>query len=135
VGPGKQGPNSPGWSRRRYELISLEVNEDWQFDTKQHVFNRHVGATADLRYGMALNTHMQVYIYHGRYDMVTSYFASSRLVASMKLPLEPRARITVDTFDGGHMFYAWEASQAQFSGAIGAFVAWSLAPAGNATAS
>jgi carboxypeptidase C (cathepsin A) len=86
-----------------------------------------VGATDDFRYGMALNPHMKAFITHGRYDMVTPYYASDRLRNLMRLDPEMASRLTVRHFDGGHMFYAWEESRRAFTAAIAAFVADALA--------
>ena len=114
---------------REYVVLSQEVNEAWRNDALQHFFVPPVGATDDFRYGMALNPHMKAFITHGRYDLVTPYYASDRLRNLMRLDPEMASRITVRHFGGGHMFYAWEQSRRDFTDAIGAFVADALASA------
>ena len=47
--------------------------------------SRRAGATDDFRYGMSLNPHMKAFITHGRYDLVTPYYASDRLRNLMRL--------------------------------------------------
>jgi carboxypeptidase C (cathepsin A) len=108
---------------REYTLLSYEVNTAWKDDAAQHAFLPLVGATDDFRYGMALNPHMKAFITHGRYDLVTPYFASDRLRNLMRLDLQVAERVTVRHFGGGHMFYAWEESRRAFGEAIAAFVA------------
>jgi carboxypeptidase C (cathepsin A) len=108
---------------REYTVLSYEVNTAWKIDTEQHAFLPPPGATDDFRYGMSLNPHMKAFITHGRYDLVTPYFASDRLRNLMRLDPQMADRLTVRHFGGGHMFYAWEASRREFSDAIGAFVA------------
>jgi carboxypeptidase C (cathepsin A) len=108
---------------REYTLLSYEVNTAWKIDTEQHAFTAPPGATDDLRYGMSLNPHMKTFITHGRYDLVTPYYASDRLRNLMRLDPEMWDRLTVRHFGGGHMFYAWEASRREFSEAISSFVA------------
>jgi carboxypeptidase C (cathepsin A) len=108
---------------REYVLLSLEVNKMWRDDAPQHFFTPPVGATDDFRYGMSLNPHMKAFITHGRYDLVTPYYASDRLRNLMRLDPETASRLTVRHFDGGHMFYAWEESRREFTAAIAAFVA------------
>ena len=108
---------------REYTVLSLEVNEAWKNDAPQHFFVPPVGATDDFRYGMALNPHMKAFITHGRYDLVTPYYASDRLRNLMRLDPEMANRLTVRHFGGGHMFYAWEDSRKAFTAAIAAFVA------------
>jgi carboxypeptidase C (cathepsin A) len=113
-------------TEREYTLLSYEVNEAWKDDAEQHAFLPLVGATDDFRYGMALNPHMKAFVTHGRYDLVTPYYASDRLRNLMRLGPQMADRLTVQHFDGGHMFYAWEASRRSFGEAIAAFVAGAL---------
>jgi carboxypeptidase C (cathepsin A) len=108
---------------REYTLLSYEVNTAWKVDTDRHAFIPAEGATDDFRYGMALNPHMRAFITHGRYDLVTPYFASDRMRNLMRLDPEMAERLTVHHFGGGHMFYAWEASRHAFTEAIAAFYA------------
>jgi carboxypeptidase C (cathepsin A) len=108
---------------REYMLLSYEVNTAWKRDREHHAFAAPEGATDDLRYGMSLNPHMKTFITHGRYDLVTPYYASDRLRNLMRLDPQMADRVTVQHFGGGHMFYAWEASRQGFSDAIGSFVA------------
>jgi carboxypeptidase C (cathepsin A) len=108
---------------REYLVLSPEVNELWRNDAPQHFFTPPLGATDDLRYGMSLNPHMKAFITHGRYDLVTPYYASDRLRNLMRLDPEMASRLTVRHFGGGHMFYAWEESRREFTAAIAAFVA------------
>ena len=107
---------------REYTVLSYEVNEAWKNDAEQHFFVPPLGATDDFRYGMSLNPHMKAFITHGRYDLVTPYYASDRLRNLMRLDPEMATRLTVRHFGGGHMFYAWEESRREFSSAIAAFV-------------
>jgi carboxypeptidase C (cathepsin A) len=108
---------------REYTLLSYEVNAAWTDDARQHFFVPPVGATDDFRYGMSLNPHMKAFITHGRFDLVTPYYASDRLRNLMRLDPAMAGRLTVRHFGGGHMFYAWETSRKEFAAAIAAFVA------------
>ncbi|MGZ4201322.1 MAG: S10 family peptidase [Thermoleophilaceae bacterium] len=114
---------------REYMVLSDEVNEAWRNDAPEHFFIPPVGATDDFRYGMALNPHMKAFITHGRYDLVTPYYASDRLRNLMRLDAGMAGRLTVRHFGGGHMFYAWEESRRAFTAAIAAFAADALARA------
>jgi carboxypeptidase C (cathepsin A) len=115
---------------REYILLSEEVNERWRNDAPEHFFVPPRGATDDFRYGMALNPHMNAFITHGRYDLVTPYHASDRLRNLMRLDPSMAERLTVRHFGGGHMFYAWEESRREFSAAIAEFVAGALPSSG-----
>ncbi len=112
---------------REYTVLSLEVNESWRNDGSQYFFRPPDGATDDFRYGMSLNPHMKAFVTHGRYDLVTPYYATDRLRNLMRLDPEMAGRLTVRHFDGGHMFYAWEASRREFTAAIAEFVADAVA--------
>ncbi|HEY6522449.1 MAG TPA: hypothetical protein VIY10_01700 [Solirubrobacteraceae bacterium] len=113
---------------REYVVLSEEVNTAWRNDAPEDFFSPPVGAIDDFRYGMALNPHMKAFITHGRYDLVTPYYATDRLRNLMRLDEQMAGRLSVRHFDGGHMFYAWEASRREFTAAIAAFVADALAP-------
>lgn len=106
---------------RDYTLLNEVVNAEWKVDTETHAFERQVGTTDDMRYAMSLNPHMNLFITHGIYDIVTPYFSSDRLIEHMKLADSQRPRLTVKHFQGGHMFYAWEQSRIEFTAAIAAF--------------
>lgn len=107
---------------REYTLLSMDVNQAWRFDEKKHAFELMTGATDDLRYGMALNPHMKVFLTHGFYDLVTPYYSANRLLGLMKLTPEQRAKVTIEHYKGGHMFYTWKTSRMAFRDAIRAFM-------------
>jgi carboxypeptidase C (cathepsin A) len=113
---------------REYTLLSYEVNTAWKDDAERHAFLPLVGATDDFRYGMALNPRMKALLTHGRYDLVTPYYASDRLRNLMRLDPQMAERLTVRHFGGGHMFYAWEESRRAFGKAIADFVADAVGP-------
>ena len=108
-------------TEREYHLLSMEVNRAWKIDVERHALETQMGATDDLRYGMVLNPHMKVFLTHGIYDMVTPYFAASRIAAHMKLEEQGASNMVLRNFDGGHMFYLWDASRRGFRDAMEAF--------------
>lgn len=108
---------------REYTVLSYEVNSAWKLDAERHAFAPPPGATDDLRYGMSLNPHLRTFVTHGRFDLVTPYFASDRLRNLMRLDPEVADRLTVQHFEGGHMFYSWENSRKAFRDAAEAFFA------------
>jgi carboxypeptidase C (cathepsin A) len=106
---------------REYHLLSMAVNKDWKVDFDRNALESQVGATDDLRYGMALNPHMKVFLTHGLFDMVTPYFASERIRNLLRLDEATASSLTVQHFAGGHMFYAWQDSRVGFRDAIASF--------------
>jgi carboxypeptidase C (cathepsin A) len=87
-------------------------------DGKRHAFDTQIGSTDDLRYAMALNPHMKVFLTHGYYDLVTPYFASNRICNLLKLDPELRKNLFLRHFEGGHMFYSWESTRFEFRDAM-----------------
>jgi carboxypeptidase C (cathepsin A) len=108
---------------RDYRLLTFDIYNFWKNDARKHeTFESHIGATDDLRYGMALNSHMKVFLTHGYFDLITPYFASTRLFSQMKLTDEQKKKVTIKHFHGGHMFYTWKKSREDFVKSIAAFV-------------
>lgn len=105
----------------RYELLNFDTFKAWKFDLKGDFKQGFVGSVDDLRVGMTLNPHMQVYITHGFFDLVTPYFASNHLADLMKLDPEIRPNLTLKHFQGGHMFYTWNESRQQWFAEMQAF--------------
>jgi len=101
-------------SERGYVLLNRQVNEAWRQDVERHVFDGVVGATDDLRYGMALNPHLKVLLSHGRYDLVTPYFGSHMVLNQARLDPALRKNLHIRHFEGGHMFYSWASSRRAF---------------------
>lgn len=108
---------------RPYVLLNRQLNAAWKLDVEQHLFEPLVGATDDLRYGMALNPRLQVFLTHGLYDLVTPYFGSTMVLNQARLDGMLRKNLYVQHFEGGHMFYTWERSRQGFRDAMEGFVA------------
>ncbi len=70
---------------REYTLLSYEVNAGLEGRRQAPLLRPPDGATDDFRYGMSLNPHMKAFITHGRFDLVTPYYASDRLRNLMRL--------------------------------------------------
>ena len=110
-----------------YNLLNYETFKAWKFDLKGELKQGFIGAVDDLRIGMTLNPYMQVYITHGFFDLVTPYFASNHLAALMKLNPELRPNLTLQHYEGGHMFYTWERSRQQWFTAMQTFYQTAIA--------
>ena len=107
---------------REYELLNTEVTLAWKNDEAFHYVQFTEGAVDDFRYGMSLNPHLKAFITHGRFVLMTPYYTSDRMRNLMRLDPETADRVTVQHFDGGHMFYAWQESRRAFSAAIREFM-------------
>lgn len=114
-------------SERPYVLLNRQLNEAWKIDAPKHAFDQVIGATDDLRYGMALNPGLQVFLTHGLYDLVTPYFGSHMVLNQARLDPVLRKNLVIQHFEGGHMFYSWEASRRAFRDAIADFMVRAIA--------
>ncbi|NLJ53816.1 MAG: peptidase S10, partial [Intrasporangiaceae bacterium] len=104
---------------REYLLLSHEVNQSWGDDgTEKSWVSPPQGAVDDLRYALALSPHTRYFLCHGRFDLVTPYHSSDRLVNLMRLRESDAGRITTQHFLGGHMFYTWTESRRAFRDAM-----------------
>jgi carboxypeptidase C (cathepsin A) len=99
---------------RTYNLLSYDVFNQWKIDTASSSIGREIGASDDLRSGLALNSSMRVHISHGVFDLVTPYFATKRILNLSNIPKSEQHRIHSVHYFGGHMFYSWEVSRQAF---------------------
>ncbi|MCB0326617.1 MAG: hypothetical protein KDD52_03275 [Bdellovibrionales bacterium] len=98
---------------REYRTLHEDIFQNWKADNQTHPNFEVTNATDDLRYGLAINPHMKVMITHGYHDFVTPYFASKRLLWSMRLGQQEKQRVLLKEYEGGHMYYLRDASRSQ----------------------
>ncbi|MGA8047763.1 MAG: hypothetical protein WCA30_16000 [Dermatophilaceae bacterium] len=103
---------------REYLLLSHEVNQSWAEDGEKPWAAPPQGAVDDLRYALALSPHTRYFLCHGRFDLVTPYHSSDRLVNLMRLRESDTDRFTTRHYPGGHMFYTWADSRREFRDAM-----------------
>jgi len=96
---------------REYHLLGEEVWQWWADDRMAGFWDRQLDCSDDIRYGLAMNPSVNLFVCHGWYDLVTSYFSSEVAVGQMRLPASLRKQVTLKNYDGGHMFYSWERSR------------------------
>jgi carboxypeptidase C (cathepsin A) len=97
-------------TQREYMLFSEEAWKGWADDRMSGYWHRQLECADDLRYGLGMNPALKLLITHGHFDLVTTYHSSAQSVALMRLPPALRANVTLKNYDGGHMFYTWQAS-------------------------
>ena len=105
-----------------YKLLNFEVFKAWKDDEKELQLDEPTQSADDFRKGMTNNQHMKAMIVHGRFDSVTPYFASKRLLAQCQFHPSVKERITNVLYDGGHMFYWWPEVKQQFTADVKAFL-------------
>lgn len=97
----------------RYHLLNRDVSRRWTWRSSARG-QGYIGAADDLKTAMSLNPGLRVLIVHGRYDLVTPYFASAYVVDRMDLDPALAERLALEVYTGGHMFYTHAASRRLF---------------------
>ncbi|MEJ2654395.1 MAG: hypothetical protein P8Z69_03600, partial [Acidihalobacter sp.] len=105
-----------------YVLLSEEAFKGWKNDEKKFDLFETASAVDDFRAGMTANPQQRAMIVHGRFDTVTPYFASKRILHQANLDESVKARIEEKLYDGGHMFYSWPNVNARFAEDVRTFV-------------
>lgn len=105
-----------------YTILNMEAFKNWKNDEKQFELFELTASVDDFRAGMTMNTQMRAMIVHGRYDMVTPYFASKRILNQVNLVDSVKERIRERLYKGGHMFYSWPDVNTEFAEDVRAFV-------------
>lgn len=86
-----------------YEILSGKVNQQWNWEVRNRA--GYVNVAEDLRRVMSANTHLQVFIANGYYDLATPFFATEYTVNHLGLEPELRDNIEMAYYPAGHMMY------------------------------
>jgi len=93
----------------RYNLLNESVSRAWRWGG-----GRSAPENVDeLRSAMALDGALRVLVVHGFTDLVTPYYAT-QLQLNQIPDLGPERRLSLQVYDGGHMFYSRQASRQAF---------------------
>lgn len=86
-----------------YEILSGKVNQQWNWETRNRA--GYVNVAEDLRRVMSANTHLDVFIANGYYDLATPFFATEYTVNHLGLEPHLRDNIELEYYRAGHMMY------------------------------
>lgn len=103
--------------RRRYEVLSTQVNRAWDWGRGLQMPQ----AVAALGQALAADPGLRVLVVHGRADLVTPYFGSRLAMNQIGIP-GVEARLRLEVYPGGHMFYFDPEARARFRDAGRALV-------------
>ncbi len=101
-----------------YEIIA-NLYETWSYKEFE---NRYAEVGETLRGAMTQNSHLRVHVASGFYDLATPYFATEYTLAQLGLTPEQRGRLSVSTYEAGHMMYVKLAALETLSATLRAFV-------------
>ena len=98
---------------RRYEVISLSVNESWRWTEPKQKRMGYVDTASDLRCAMIHHPHLTVLFANGYYDLATPYFASMHTARHLGREPAIRAQVRESFYEAGHMMYLHPPSRAR----------------------
>lgn len=107
----------------RYEILSMEVHEQWNWNRGKEKGNGFASTSGDLARAMRRNPHLKVLVASGHYDLGTPYSASNWSLAQLDAPPEVLARIEHRYYDAGHMMYTREADLVKLKADLAAWLA------------
>ena len=87
---------------REYEILSFTVNMNWDWETGR---SGYVNVAEDLRRAMSTNTHLQVFVANGYYDLATPFYATEYTMEHLGLEPELQDNIEMAYYPAGHMMY------------------------------
>lgn len=88
---------------REYEVLSFEVNRQWNWDVPGRA--GYVNVAEDLRRAMSTNTHLEVLVANGYYDLATPFFATEYTMDHLGLEPSLRDNLHMRYYPAGHMMY------------------------------
>ena len=101
-----------------YEILT-NLYETWNYKEFE---NRYAEVGETLRSAMTQNPHLRVHVASGFFDLATPYFATEYTLAQLGLTSEQRGRLSVSTYEAGHMMYVKLAALETLSAHLRAFV-------------
>jgi carboxypeptidase C (cathepsin A) len=96
-------------TERAYTLLNGEVSQKWEWGNRGP--SGTLGASDDMRKGLAGNAQLRITIAHGMTDLVTPYMSSRYVVDHLPAKLTD-GRVALTLYPGGHMMYLRPASRA-----------------------
>ena len=93
----------------------MDTHQKWQWANKTTGDPVPAGAAEDLAVGLTMNPAMKLSVVHGVYDLITPYFESKHLTEQLGQGSPMVNSIDFRVYQGGHMFYMWEASRKAFT--------------------
>jgi len=93
---------------KTYTILSLEANRQWDWKReggRRFGFPGAPNVEEDLIEAMITNTHLEIEVENGIYDLATPFFATEYTMDHLGLPEKLQKNIHMDYYDAGHMMY------------------------------
>ncbi len=111
---------------KQYKTIGNEPGSNWDWKRKGRGrgfgFPGAPNVERDLAEALISNTHLQVEVENGIYDLATPFFATEYTMDHLGLPQDLRDHIHFQYYDAGHMMYLKDDTLAKLKGNIASFV-------------
>jgi carboxypeptidase C (cathepsin A) len=101
-----------------YETLTGRVSP-WSF---REWSNEYLNVAEDLRYAMAVNPSLKVFVANGYYDLATPYFATRYTFDHLGFEPTYPQRVTMRYYEAGHMMYIRHAELKKLKEDIAAFL-------------
>lgn len=85
-----------------YEVRAGDLVRPWDYGSAT---NRYLNVAEDLRYAMAENPYLKLFVASGLYDLATPFFAMDYTLSQMGLDRSQRLNVDVAYYESGHMMY------------------------------
>jgi carboxypeptidase C (cathepsin A) len=82
----------------------------------------HTNVAVDLAQALQYNTHLQVLLNSGLYDLATPYYAAEYTMDHLGLPKDLQGHVQIAEYDAGHMMYVHPPSLAKLKANIASFI-------------
>lgn len=103
-----------------YEVFQERAGGAWKRPAnQQNVFSGFLDTTEYLSQAAATNRDFRIFVAGGYYDLTTTFYGVEQTFNHSGIPKD---RITLKTYEGGHMMYLREASLAALSADVRAFI-------------
>jgi carboxypeptidase C (cathepsin A) len=110
---------------KNYRIMSEHAGREWDW---KHAGGRGFGfpgspnVEGDLIHAMITNTHLQVQVENGVYDLATPFLATEYTMEHLGLPAELQPNIRMNYYDAGHMMYLRPEDLAKLKNNIAGFI-------------
>jgi carboxypeptidase C (cathepsin A) len=115
---------------RRYEILSLKVNEAWNWNEGKRMGYPNV--VGDLRRAMLLNPHLKVFFGAGIYDLGTPYASIEHSANHLGAEAHLSDNVELALYEAGHMMYLHPPSRTKLKEDLRAFYASAAPPRSDA---
>jgi len=116
---------------QKYMIINDSIEEwDWKHKGPNGPSDPTAppNVEADLADALVTNTHLQVQVENGYFDLATPFFATEHTMDHLGLPTALRDHIHLEYYDAGHMMYLHEDDLVKLKGNIASFIASASKP-------